>query len=136
LNEEKYGAEDELHHIKRMLSNFKQDIAYMGEDTEAALAHYGKVTREKATVLVHELDERLERAHHRTRAKAESAPVEKAGDYHKMADGLHTLRQDLERHFHKIGDDTHPEHTAGIIDEFHSKVDDHLEWMRRTGREW
>ena len=37
---------------------------------------------------------------------------------------------------HRIDPAVPVEETVGAIDEFHGKVDDHLEWMRKSGREW
>jgi predicted RNA-binding Zn ribbon-like protein len=136
LTEDKYGPEDELHKIKRKLANARDDIEAVAEDTGATLTHYGRMTKERSHDLWHDIDEHLERTLHRTRAKAEDVPAEDAEDYSRMAAGLHALREDMKRHFSRINEDTPRSHAVGTIDEFHQKVDEHLEWMRRTGREW
>ncbi|UCC93990.1 MAG: hypothetical protein JSW25_04820, partial [Thermoplasmata archaeon] len=68
--------------------------------------------------------------------KAEVAPEAEAEDYSKMAAGLHTLREDIKAYFHKSDEEATPEEHEGTIDEFHDRVDEHLEWMRKSGREW
>lgn len=136
MTEEHYGADDELHHIKRKLSNAKDDIEAVGEDTGATLTHYGRLTKEKSHGLWRDIDERLERAIHKTKTKAEVAPAEEAEDYSKMASGLHALREDMRNHFSKVEDDTPQEENVDAISEFHERVDGHLDWMRKSGREW
>ena len=100
------------------------------------MTHYGRATKERSHKLWRDIDERLERALHKTRTKAEVAPAEEAEDHARMAAGLHALREDVKRHFSRVDEDTPKEETVGAINEFHEKVDAHLEWMRSTGREW
>ncbi len=136
MTEDKKGAKDELHGIKTTLKNAKDDLEGVGEDTGATLTHYGRWTKEKASSLYHDIDERLGRAVKKTEAKAEQASPEDAEDYKSMAAGLTALRGDLSTEYSAIGDGTADKETVEAIEGFHGEVDGYLDRMRKSGREW
>jgi len=136
MTEAKNGAKDELHGIKTTLKNAKDDLEGVGEDTGATLTHYGRWTKEKASTLYHDIDDRLGRAVKKTEAKAELASPEDAEEYKNMAAGQTALRGDLSTEYSAIGDGTADKETVEAIDGFHTEVDDYLDPMRKSGREW
>lgn len=136
MTEELHGADRELHLIKTKLKNALDDIEGVVEDTEATLVHYGRWTHERASVLFKEIDEHLHHAAHRSEDKAKSVGTEDAEHYHKLAIRLHALRADMNEKVESFDEGTAHDEIAKAVDEFHDRVDEHLEWMRASGREW
>jgi hypothetical protein len=136
MTEDKFDADKELQRIKVMLKNAKDDVEGVGEDTGATLRHGGRWTKDKASKLYNDIDERLARAVKRTEEEAETAPPEEAEKYTMMAAGMKSLHGNLSTEYSAIGDGTPDARTAEAIDGFHSEVDGYLERMRKSGREW
>jgi ElaB/YqjD/DUF883 family membrane-anchored ribosome-binding protein len=136
MTDEVQGADDEMASIKEKLANAMEELEAVGEDLESTLTHEGRVIRERLLELWTEIDEHLERAQQRIVVRLDSASAEEAVDFKEFVDHLHALREDIEVHLSRTGEDASKEETLGIISEFHARVDEHLEWMRRTGHEW
>lgn len=136
MTDEDHGADDELASIKEKLADAMEELEAVGEDLECTLTREGKVVRERSQELWTDIDECLERAQHRVLARLELASAEEALDYKESVDHIHALREDIEAHVSRASEDPSKEETLDIISEFHTRVDEHLEWMRRTGHEW
>jgi len=136
MTDDKSSADKELQKIKVMLSNAKDDLEGVGEDTGVTLVHGGRWTKEKASGLYHGIDERLGKAVKKTEDKAEGASPEDAEQYTMMAAGMKSLRSNLTSEYSAIGDGTSDKETVDAIDGFHTEVDGYLDRMRKAGREW
>ncbi len=133
---ERHDPEKELHGIKTHLMELKEDLGHVIHDTAATVRHSGHWNKETAKEMVDDVDNRLGRAITGAEAKAAVAHPDDARGYEQTAAGLTALRSDLNTEYEAIGDGTADDKTIKAIEEFHDRVDEHLEYLRKSGREW
>lgn len=133
---EQHDPEKELHGIKAHLMEIKEDLGHVLSDTATTVRHYGHWNKETAKEMVDDIDNRLGRAIAGAETKAAGAHPDNAKGYEQTAAGLTVLRSDLNTQYEAIGDGTADEGTIEAIGEFHDRVDEHLEYLRQSGREW
>jgi hypothetical protein len=122
---EYHDPEKELHGIKSHLMEVKEDLHDVVHGIAETVRHYGHWNEHTAKEMVDEIDGRLGRA-------ISGAEVHGHGE---TAAGLAVIRSDLNNH-DTIGVGRADHDTIRAIEEFHDRVDEHLEFLRKSGREW
>ena len=107
-------AEHELSHAKEKVHRAKQK-----EDLEPEEAHE----------LYSELDGHLERA-------AESSQATGHEEHNRISQEIHKVRRDLREWYDRHRDPHTDAETHHTFDRFHSIIDDWMEGIRESGREW
>jgi hypothetical protein len=133
---EHHDPEKELHGVKARLAALKEDLHDVVTDTKATVRHYGHWNKEAAKEMMEDIDTRLERAIKGLEAKEETAHPDAKKEIAETTAGLHALRSDLNDESGAHADGTADHETIESVEEFHNRVDDHLAYLRKSGREW
>jgi hypothetical protein len=133
---EHHDPEKELHGIKARLHELREDLHDVVEDTRATVRHYGHWNKETAKDMVDDINNRLDRAITGLEAKMSSADPDEKEHLEEAVVGLHALREDFNDSEGAHADGTADHETIEAVEEFHSRVDDHLAYLRKSGREW
>jgi len=133
---EHHDPEQELHGLKVHLANLREDLHHVVAGAATTVRHYGHWDRETAREMMEHLDARLGRTIATLEARMEVvAPGERAR-YQEAVARLAALKDELETRYGPMGEGTADHATIHAVGEFHDRVDEHLEFLRATGREW
>ena len=105
-------------HVERHLTEARE-IAHEAKSTK-------RMDKEKAHGIFQRLDASFENA-------ARSAKAAGTGASHKVHEEIHRAREDLREWYSRHDDDVDHHHT---FDGFHKLIDEWMEDMRESGREW
>lgn len=133
---EHHDPEEELHGLKARLAHLKEDLHEVVADTAATVRHYGQWNQETAREMMDDIDARLGRAIAGLEAKMAGASPEERKGLEEAAARLMALKTDLDSDYGAMGDGTADHETIRVVEEFHNRVDDHLAYLRKSGREW
>ena len=127
---------EELHGIKARLAHLKEDLHKVMAETAATVRHYGHWNHENAKEMVDDIDARLGRAIAGLEAKMADVEPERRDGYRDAMASLATLRSGLESDYAKMGHGTADHETIHVVQEFHNRIDEHLEYLRHHHRDW
>ncbi len=133
---EHHDPAEELHGLKARLAHLREDLHAVLTDTGATVRHYGQWNQETAKAMMDDIDYRLGKAIAGLEAKMAGASPEERKGLEEAAAGLTALKEDLDVEYGMMGDGTADHETIRAVENFHDRVDDHLAYLRKSGREW